>query len=69
MKISYKKLWIKLAEVEMSKPEFRIKLNLSPGTLTKLNKNESVSLEILMRICEFFACDIGDICEFIKNEN
>lgn len=69
MKISYKKLWIKLAELEMSKPEFRLKLNLSPGTLTKLNKNESVSLEILMRICEFFNCDIGDICEFIKNED
>lgn len=68
MKVSYKKLWIKLAETEMSKPEFRTSLNLSPGTLTKLNKNEPVSLDILMRICEFLSCDIGDVCEFVKIE-
>ena len=68
MRISYKKLWIKLAELEMSKPDFRTELNLSAGTLTKLNKNEAVSLEILMRICKFFDCDIGDICEFINEQ-
>ena len=68
MRISYRKLWIKLAELEMKKPELRMKLNLSAGTLTKLNKNEPVSLDILMRICDFFACDIGNICEFIKDE-
>lgn len=68
MRISYKKIWIKLAELEMSKPDFRTKLNLSAGTLTKLNKNEPVSLEVLMRICDFFDCDIGDVCEFIKEE-
>lgn len=68
MKISYKKLWIKLVEMEMSKSEFRNKLEISPGTLTKLNKNEPVSLEILMRICKVFRCDIGDICEVILDE-
>lgn len=68
MKISYKKLWIKLAELEMSKPELRTNLKLSPGTLTKLNKNEAVSLDILMRICELLTCDIGDVCEFIPDK-
>ena len=68
MRISYKKLWIKLAELEMSKPDFRTKLNLSAGTLTRLNKNEPVSLEVLMRICKVFHCDIGDICEVILEE-
>lgn len=68
MKISYKKLWVKLAELEMSKPEMRTSLKLSPGTLTKLNKNEAVSLEILMRICELFSCDIGDVCEFVPDK-
>lgn len=58
----------KLAELEMSKPDFRTKLNLSAGTLTKLNKNETVSLEILMRICKFFDCDIDDVCEFINEQ-
>lgn len=67
MKISYKKLWVKLAELEMSKPEMRTNLKLSPGTLTKLNKNEVVSLDILMRICELLSCNIGDICEFVSD--
>lgn len=65
MKISFKKLWIKLAEQELSKAEFREKLNLSPGTLTKLNKGEKVSMSVLLRICEYFQCDIGDICEAV----
>ena len=66
MKISYKKLWIKLAENEMSRAAFRTKLELSPGTLTKLNKNEEVSMSVLLRICDYFGCDIGDICEAVK---
>lgn len=68
MKISYKKLWIKLAEQEISKAEFRENLNISPGTLTKLNKGEEVSLSILLRICKYFKCDIGDICEAVPVE-
>lgn len=44
MKISYKKLWVLLAEKEISKAEFRDALELSTGTMTKLNKGEEVSL-------------------------
>lgn len=40
MKISYKKLWVMLAEHEMSKQTFRIELAISTGTMTKLNKGE-----------------------------
>ena len=36
---------------------------------TKINKNEPVSLEVLMRICQVFHCDIGDICEVILDED
>lgn len=66
MKISYKKLWILLAEKEMSKAEFRDKLELSTGTMTKLNKGEDVSLSTLLRICEYFKCNIGDICDAVE---
>lgn len=66
MKISYKKLWILLAEKEMSKAEFRDNLELSTGTMTKLNKGEDVSLSTLLRICEYFKCNIGDICDAIE---
>ena len=66
MRISYKKLWIMLAEKEMSKAEFRDALELSTGTMTKLNKGEEVSLATLLRICGYFKCNIGDICDAVE---
>lgn len=66
MKISYKKLWIKLAEMEISKIQLREKVKISPGTMTKLNKGEEVSIGILLKICDYLNCDIGDICEAVR---
>ena len=66
MKISYKKLWMLLIEKEISKPQLRKDLALATGTMSKLNKGEDVALSILLRICEYLDCDIGDICEAVK---
>ena len=66
MKISYKKLWIKLAEMEISKIQLREKVKISPGTMTKLNKGEEVSIGILLKICDYLDCNIGDICDAVK---
>lgn len=68
MKISYKKLWVMLAEKEMSKQSFREQLELSTGTMTKLNKGEEVSMNTLLRICEHFDCNFGDICDAVKTD-
>lgn len=67
-KINYKKLWVKIAENEMSRAEFRKKVEISSNTLTKLNQNENVSLEIIVKICEFLNCDIGDVCEVVESK-
>lgn len=67
-KISYKKLWVKIAENEMSRAEFRKKVEIAPNTLTKLNQNENVSLEIIIKICEFLNCNIGDVCEIAESK-
>lgn len=66
MPISYKKLWILLIEKHITKAQLRKIANLSPATLTKLNKNEYVSMEILTRICGVLDCDIGDVVEIEK---
>ena len=66
MKISYKKLWIMLAEQEMTKQEFREELQIASGTMTKLNKGQEVSMSIILRICENFNCNIGDVCDAVK---
>lgn len=65
MKISYKKLWVMLIQKDITKPKLRRDLNLATGTMSKLNKNEDVALSILLRICKYLNCDIGDICEAI----
>ena len=57
-----------LAEKEMSKADLREKLDFSTGTMTKLNKGEEVSMATLLRICELFKCNIGDICDAIEIE-
>jgi len=67
MKISYKKLWVLLAEKEISQVDFRKDLSISTGTMTKLRKNEEVALSVLLRICEYLECNIGDICDAIKD--
>lgn len=65
MSVDYKKLWILLIEKGISKPQLRKMANLSPATLTKLNKNEYVSMEMLVRICKALKCNIGDIVDAI----
>ena len=69
MGISYKKLWVLLIDRDIKKSSFRKELNLSSGTWTKLNKGEDVSLSILLRICGYLNCDIGDICEAVRTDN
>lgn len=66
--ISYKKLWILLIEKEISPVKLREDLKISTGTMTKLRKNEEVALSVLLRICSYLDCTIGDICEAIKEE-
>lgn len=68
MRISYKKLWILLVNKNISQAEFRKELNIATGTMTKLRRNEEVALSVLLRICEYFDCDIGDICEVVREE-
>lgn len=68
MPVSYKKLWILLVEKCITKAQLRKCAKLSSATLTKLNKNEYVSMEILTRICFALKCDIGDIVEIEWSE-
>lgn len=68
LKISYKKLWVLLAEREISQVAFRRDLNIATGTMTKLRRNEEVAISILLRICEYLDCNIGDICDAVKEK-
>ncbi|MGD9761560.1 MAG: helix-turn-helix domain-containing protein [Candidatus Izemoplasmatales bacterium] len=69
MEISYKRLWIILIEKEISPADLRKDLNIATGTMTKLRRNEEVALSVLLRICEYLNCNIGDICDAVKIDN
>lgn len=69
MCISYKKLWVLLAQKDMTKADLRRLADITPAILTKLNKNEMVSMIMLVKICCALKCDIGDIVEVIHTEN
>ena len=66
MRMSYKKLWFLLVEKEISQANLRKDLNIATGTMTKLRRNEEVALSVLLRICEYLDCNIGDICDAIR---
>lgn len=69
MKISYKRLWMLLIKKDITKPQLRRDLNLATGTMSKLNKGEDVALSVLLRICDYLDCDIGEICEAVRVDN
>ena len=68
MRISYKKLKILMMENQMKRADLIRAAELSPYAAKKIKKDEIVSLEVLMRICKVFHCDIGDICEVILDD-
>ena len=65
MEVSYKKLWKILIDKDMRKKDLQAAAGISWASVTKLSKGETVSLEVLMKICKVLGCDIGDIMELI----
>ena len=55
--------------MDMSKADLRRAADITPAILTKLNKNEIVSMSMLIKICITLKCDIGDIMEIIHQNN
>lgn len=61
--INYNNLWKIMKLRNFSKTELRKATNMSTSTFAKLSKNEIVSLDILIRLCEVLQCQISDICQ------
>ena len=68
MKANYNKLWKLLIDKKMNKTTLQEKAGMSPNTLAKMSKDENVSMDVLLRICDVLQCDIGDIMEVIPDE-
>ena len=68
MKLSYKRLFKKLIDLDMQHNELMEKANVSRSTFYKLKNGENVTTDILLRICDALDCDISEIMECIKND-
>lgn len=66
--LSYNKLWKLLIDKGMTKTEMRLKADISTTTLAKLGKNETVSMEVLLKICKVLDCNVGEIMDVINEE-
>ena len=67
--VSYKPLWHLLVQRDMSKRELMLMVGIAPNTMTKLRRDQEVSLSILARICEVLEANIGDIMDFIPDDS
>ena len=65
MLIRYKKLWKLLIDRDLKKKDLMQMSGISQSTVTKLGHNESVSTDILVKICKGLDCDVSDIMELI----
>lgn len=68
MAISYNKLWKLLVDKKMSQSDLRKAVSISPNTLTKMKKDEPITLTTLERMCRVLDADFGDIVEYIPEQ-
>ena len=65
MAVSYNKLWKLLVDKKMSKADLRKAAGIAPNTMTRLRRDEEVTLAVLNRICVTLDVNIGDVMEFV----
>lgn len=68
MAVTYNRLWKLLIDKKLSKAELRKIADISPNTMTKLNKDEMVALAVLDRICDVLNADYGNIIQHVPTD-
>ena len=65
MRISYKKLWKMLIDMNMKKSDLKERAGISSASIAKLGKGENITTDVLLRICEAMNCRLEDIMETV----
>lgn len=68
MVFSYDKLWKLLIDEKMKKKDIADRAGIGPNTMARLSKGQPVQMNVLGRICKELNCSIGDIVEFINED-
>lgn len=69
MAASYKKLWKLLIDKDMKKEDLRVAAGITTTAMAKMGRNETVHMDVLLKICKALDCGIDDIFEIINEEN
>ena len=67
MAVSYNRLWKLLIDKNMSVAEMRRAADIAPNTVTRLKKDQEVTMSVLEKICAVLDADFGDIVEYVKD--
>ena len=68
MAISYNKLWKLLIDKKITTAELRKLADIAPNTLTRMKKDQEVTMQVLERICCVLDVDFGDIVEYYSDK-
>lgn len=64
-KLSYDPLWKKLIDLKMTKTDLAKKAGISRGIITRMGKNEVVTLDAILKICDAIDCDVPDVISYL----
>ena len=66
--ISYDNLWETMKKKGVSQYTLIKKYGVSPGQLTRMKRNESVSTHTIEMFCRILACDVNDVMAYLPDE-
>ncbi|MDR0883224.1 MAG: helix-turn-helix transcriptional regulator [Oscillospiraceae bacterium] len=68
MSVSYNKLWKLLIDKGLNKTQLSKETGISSSTISKLGKNEQISMDSMLKICKVLDCNIGDIVDVVASD-
>jgi DNA-binding Xre family transcriptional regulator len=66
--VSYNKLWKLLVDYKMNAADLRRATGIGPSTFTKMRKDAVVAMDVIIRICAYFDCNVGDIMDVVRTK-
>lgn len=69
MPVNYNKLWKMLIDQKLKRTDLITMADLSSATLAKMGKDQQVSMDVITRICNALACNVGDMMDIVPSDD
>lgn len=63
--VTYKRLWKLLIDKNLKKRDLKLMTGIGSTTMTKLNNDLPVSMDVMIKICKSLNCNIGDVMDIL----